>query len=206
MKSQKVASILAAVVFVGGLLSACASSSDGYVEEGSQDGTLEQNAIKSVMKGLGAIPADEKPIEAPPRAPLVVPPNRELRRPAAPGELTSANFPRNPEDVAAEERRRIGEGPGADGRVMTQEELRKYRLTGAAAVASEDPEKRARPLSPEQLKGGGKAMNEAIKRVENPSGRGTLIDPPDEYRKPSPNAPVAAPEEKSSWKPSWWPI
>jgi hypothetical protein len=47
---------------------------------------------------------------------------------------------------------------------------------------------------------------EAIKRAENPAGRRSLIEPPDAYRKPSPNAPVAAPEQKSSWKPSWWPL
>lgn len=47
---------------------------------------------------------------------------------------------------------------------------------------------------------------EAIKRAENPGGRRSLVEPPDAYRKPSPNAPLAAPEEKSSWKPSWWPL
>jgi hypothetical protein len=60
-----------------------------------------------------------------------------------------------------------------------------------------------RKLSPDELRGQSAVNADAIKRAENPAGRRTLIEPPDVYRKPSPNAPVAPPEEKSSWKPSW---
>jgi hypothetical protein len=205
MKSKKTALSAAAVVVLGVLLSGCASSTDGFVEEGSQDDTFERNAVKSVMKGLGAIDPDEKPVEAPPRAPLVIPPNRELRTPASPDALTRGDFPRNPEDIAAEERRRVGEGPGNDGKVMTPDQLRKYRMANQGrSWSASDSDKPGRALSPDELKLGGKSMDEAIKRTKNPEGRAGLIQPPDDYRKPSPNAPVAAPEDKkSSW---WWPF
>lgn len=205
MKSVKAARSAAAVVVLAGFLAACASSSDGFVEEGTKDDTLEHNAIKAVMTGLGAVDPNEKPVDVKPRAPLVVPPHRELRNPVAPDSAVAANFPRNPEDIADEQRRQVGEGPGAGGRVMTPEELRRYAIPGAGHRAPADPNP-GRALTPEEMAGHGKSMEEAIKRASNPSGRGTLVDPPDDYRKPSPNAPMVAPEEKSSWKPSWWPL
>ncbi len=196
----------AAILVTCGLLAACASSTDGFVEEGSDTGAPDTNLVKAVMSGLGAVDPHERQIDYTRRAPLVVPPNRELHTPADPKAATPANFPRNPEEVAEEQRRNaIANEQGKDGRIMTPEELSRYAIPGTGQRARYD-ENAGRRLTPEEMAGQGRTNAEAIKRAENPQSRRTLIEPPDAYRKPSPNAPVAAPEEKSSWKPSWWPL
>lgn len=193
------------LLLLGTLLAGCASSSDGFVEEGKNDDTLEHNAVKSVMQSLGAVDPSERPIEYKPRAPLVVPPNSNLPAPQTAGG-NDPRFPRNPEDVADEQRRAALKGEtGKDGRIMTPDELAKYSIPGAGKSTRYDPDQ-GRRLTPDELKGQGRTNEEAIKRAANPSGRASLIEPPDAYRKPSPNAPVAPAEEKSSWKPSWWPM
>ena len=207
-KSLKTARSAFAVVILAGLAAGCASSTDGFVEEGSDTGAVDTNAVKAVMAGLGAIDPHEKQIEYRPRAPLVVPPKRELRAPVDPGSTTPASFPRNPEDVAEEHRKAAMENdvdPSKSGRIMTPDELARYAIPGAGQgrVYDDNPGRR---LSPEVMAGQAQVNAEAIKRAENPTGRRSLIEPPDTYRKPSPNAPVAAPEQKSSWKPSWWPL
>ena len=206
-KSLKTAPSALAIVILAGLLSGCASSTDGFVEEGSDTGAPDTNLVKGVMTSLGAIDPHEKPIEFRPRAPLVVPPKRDLRAPVDGKSATPASFPRNPEDVAEEQRRAAMETdqPGKDGKIMTPEQLARYAIPGAGKVDRYDPNP-GRRLSPDEMKGQGQVNADAIKRAENPTGRRTLIEPPDAYRKPSPNAPVAAPEEKSSWKPGWWPL
>jgi len=195
------------VLLLAALTSGCASSSDGFVPEGAdEDKTLEQNAIKGVMQGLGAIDTNERPVEYKPRAPLVVPPTKALPSPRT-AAVADPRFPRNPEDVADEQRRAARDGDkGTDGRIMSPEELARWRMQNGAAGPTSASVDTSRPLKPDELRGQGMANEEAIKRAANPGGRKTLIEPPDQYRKPSPNAPVAAPEEKSSWKPSWLPF
>ncbi len=207
-KFSKTAPSAPAVLLLAALLSGCASSTDGFVEEGSDTGAVDTNLMKGFMAGLGAIDPHEKPVEYRPRAPLVVPPKRELREPLDPNTATPTRFPRNPEDVAEEQRNAALEkdvDPSKSGRVMTPEELARYAIPGAGQqrIYDDNPGRR---LTPEQMAGQAQVNAEAIKRAENPGNRRTLIEPPTEYRKPSPNAPVAAPEEKSSWKPKWWPL
>lgn len=194
------------LLLLGVLLTGCASSSDGFVEEGREkDDTLEQNAVKAVMQGLGAVDPAERPIDYKPRAPLVVPPSSTLPKPQA-AEVADPRFPRNPEDVADDQRRAAMKGElGKDGRIMTPDELAKYSIPNSGKIDRYDPNP-GRRLTPEELQGQSVANAEAVKRAANPTGRKTLIEPPDQYRKPSPNAPVAPAEEKSSWKPSWWPL
>lgn len=199
---------LAAAVLASGLSLAACANGPGFEDEGSKDGTLEENAVKAVMTGLGAIDPHEKPIEYKPRPNLVVPPKRDLPSPQS-GTVANAYFPRNPEDVAEERRAEaIKNDTGANGRVMSPEELARYRMPGAGkAERGPDDRERARPLSPEQMQGQFVATADAIKRAENPGQRQSLIEPPIDYRKPSANAPVELPPEaKSSWKPSWWPL
>ncbi len=198
-----------AFLFLAVLLAGCASSTDGFVTEGSEkDDTIEQNVVKGLMQSMGAVDPHEKPLEFKPRAPLVVPPSRTLPTPRDASALPSSNFPRNPEDVAEEQRRAAASGEqGRDGRIMTPEELSKYAIAGAGRPERTSPDNQTgRRLTPDELRGQGKIQEEAVKRAANPAGRKTLSEPPDQYRKPSPNAPVAAPEDKSSWKPGWWPL
>lgn len=202
---QTRAQAAALFVILGTVLAGCASSSDGFVEEGNKDDTLEHNAVKAVMQGLGAVDPSDRPIEYKPRAPLVVPPSRTLPKPQD-GTVGDPRFPRNPEDVADDQRRAAMNGDkGADGRIMTPDELAKYSIPGAGHARRYDPDP-GRRMTPDELKGQGATQADAVKRAANPTGRKALIEPPDQYRQPSPNAPVAAPEEKSSWKPGWWPL
>ncbi|MER2604534.1 MAG: hypothetical protein ABTQ29_01750 [Siculibacillus sp.] len=203
--SWTVARGAAAIAIVAALLGGCGSSSDGFTVEGTEDEGIDRNAVKAVMQSLGAVDPSEKPVEFKPRAPLVAPPSRTLPAPRD-ANAVSPNFPRNPEDVADEQRRAaLRDEKGTDGRIMTPDEMRKYAIPGAGKINRYDPDP-GRRLSPDELRGQGQTQEEAIKRAANPSGRKTLIEPPDQYRKPSPNAPVAAPEDKSSWKPKWWPL
>lgn len=195
-------------LLLAALLSGCASSSDGFVTEGADDdATVEQNAVKAVMQGLGAIDPNERPIEYKPRAPLVVPPNASLPAPRT-AAVADPRFPRNPEDVADEQRRAaMKNDKGTDGRIMSPDELARWKMQSQQSDEPTGPARDpGRKLTPDEMRGQGTANAEAIKRAANPTGRKTLIEPPDQYRKPSPNAPVAAPEEKSSWKPSWLPF
>mgnify|MGYP001765206628 CR=1 FL=1 len=205
-KSLKTAPSASAVVILAALLSGCASSTDGFVEEGSDTGAVDTNAMKAIMTGLGAIDPHEKPVEYRPRAPLVVPPKRDLRAPVDAASATPSNFPRNPEEVAEERRKAAMENEkGQDGKIMTPEELARYAIPGSGQMRRYD-DNPGRRLSPQEMAGQARVNEEAVKRAANPTGRRTLIEPPDAYRKPSPNAPVVAPEEKSSWKPNWWPL
>ncbi|NLH82822.1 MAG: hypothetical protein GX458_18545, partial [Phyllobacteriaceae bacterium] len=155
------------LLLLGTLLAGCASSSDGFVEEGRNDDTLEHNAVKAVMQGLGAVDPSERPIEYKPRAPLVVPPNSNLPAPQAAGSA-DPRFPRNPEDVADEQRRAAMKGEtGKDGRIMTPDELAKYSIPGAGKNTRYDPDQ-GRRLTPDELKGQGQSNEEAVKRAANP--------------------------------------
>ena len=207
IKSETTAHGAATFLLCSVLLAGCSSFSDGFTEETSaKDQTVEQGMIKGLMESMGAIDPHEKPIDHKPRAPLVVPPNRSLPTPRDADAQPSPNFPRNPEDVAEEQRKAAADGDtGNNGRIMTPDQLAKFAMPGAGRPTGrqEDPSRR---LSPDELNGQGAVQTEAVKRAANPTGRQSLIEPPDQYRKPSPNAPVAAPEEKSSWKPSWWPL
>jgi hypothetical protein len=183
-------------------LGGCASGPQ-FEEEGSNDRSLEQNAVKSIMTSLGAIDPHEKPIDYKPRATLVVPPKRDLPSPQS-GTVSGA-FPRNPEDVAEERRQEAMKNEKDPSKAWTPDELAKYRIKGAGQAEGRPVNDRevGRPLTPDEMRGQSVATAEAIKRAENPGQRQTLIEPPVEYRKPSANAPVELPPEQKS---SWWPF
>lgn len=188
-------------------LGACASATNGFVDEGSDDGPADTNLVKGLMTSMGAIDPREKPIEYKPRAPLVVPPKRALPAPQDPDAvLAKSNFPKNPEDVDRELSRSAAKDPES-GKVWTPDQLARYRMSSAGAsapVVQADPSRR---LTPEEMAGQFKVNQEAIARNKT-SGRKDLTELPQEYRTPSPKAPVdpEATAEKSSWKPGWWPL
>lgn len=187
-------------------LAGCASSTSGFVDEGSEDGSPEQNLIKGMMTTMGAIDPKERPIEYKPRAPLVVPPKRTLPAPQDDSALRASNFPRNQEEVDADIAK-LGSGDPDPGKVWTPEQLAKYRLRTdsrrEADLYRPDP---TRPLSPDELRGQHALNKQAMEAAAKSQGRSSLIQPPETYRTPSPNAPVVPEEEKSSWKPGWWPL
>jgi hypothetical protein len=186
-------------------LAGCASSTSGFEDEGGEDKTVEQGLIKNLMTSMGAIEARERPIEYKPRSPLVVPPKRDLPPPQDPGALTAGNFPKNPEDVDEARLRGAGKDRGAGGRIMTPDEIAEYKMKMPAAPRRVEADS-SRRLTPEEMRGQGKITEEALALAANPGPRRSLTEPPIAYKTPSSKAPMEAPEEKSSWKPSWWPL
>lgn len=187
-------------------LAGCASSTSGFVDEGSEDeGAIDTNAVKALMTSLGAIDPKERPIEYKPRAPLVVPPKRALPAPQDGTVLASRNFPRNQEDVDAE-LSKAGANDPDPGRAWTPEQLAKYRMATPDRRITYDEKAAARPLTPDELNGQHLRNKQAIEAANNAGTRRSLLQPPSEYRQPSAKAPIDPETEKSSWKPSWWPL
>jgi hypothetical protein len=195
-----------AIVVLALGLSACASSTSGFVDEGTDEDPIDKNLIKGLMASMGAIDPKEKPIEYKPRPPLVVPPKRDLPAPQDPNAI-AGNFPRNQEDVDIALAKEAGKNDPDAGRAWTPDQLARYRIQGAGRAPQGYDERTAgRRLTPEEMAGQFKTSKEALALANNPGPRKNLIEPPVEYRKPSPNAPVEPAAEKSSWKPSWWPL
>ena len=191
-------------------LGACTQG--GFVDEGSEHVNSDGNLAKSLLISSGAID-DENPKAQPkfqPRAPLVVPPKRNLPAPVeSEASLAKKNFPVNPEDQAQRERDRRGDDPANLSRPLTLTEQEKYRnLPTTSQTGTTQSEKDAsRPLKPWELDGS--AQREAVAQLENTGARRrekNLISPPEDYRTPSSKAPVNPAPETTSLKPSWWPF
>jgi hypothetical protein len=166
-------------------------------------------------RALLGIPGDETPpIDYRERPPLVVPPNANLRPPAAPvsPDQRAANWPQDPDVLARRKAAQDARAPVSfdsvtreDGitRRMTAEEIRAGRVAGQEVnrtpVTVTDERQRVGPY------GGAAALREmdkrsaqeasALERVE--PRREFLTDPPVGLRAPSANAPVKATREGS---------
>jgi hypothetical protein len=200
---------LVAAFALGSALTACSGSFEQFSAEDDSGKPADTNVMKSIMAGVGAIDSEEKPIEYKPRAPLVMPPKKDLRTPEnADAALASKRFPVNPEDRRVASAGNLGEG-GSGISVVDQEKfanLPKSRPVKGAPVYDENQSK---SLSPDVMaRGHGGAVKEAqAQAASGPYKRRTLTDPPDTYAKPNPNAPFEEEKAKeTSWKPSWWPL
>ncbi len=127
------------------------------------------------------------------RAPLVVPPNRELRAPEDPERL-AANpaWPKDPDEIRKrreeeELRTPIDVLRGRPDRVMSREELRRTRANLPQTPGFRDPDFRGdRPISPTQMR----ALSPKKELVFNGEPkRRTLTQPPAGYQTPSPSQP-----------------
>jgi hypothetical protein len=194
---------LAAAAFAASLAHAAPANAQGLVDIG---------------RFILGLPAEEKPpIDYRERAPLVVPPNTNLRTPSDRGttEQRQANWPQDPEVVArrkaAEEARRPVMVDSVTGRElppvrrMTVDEIRAGRVAGQEVVT--------RPQNPawtdaerHNALGGVAALREMDRRAApNPDGnlsraeprREYLTDPPSGLRRPSDNAAFRATREGS---------
>lgn len=205
---------------IGGLalvvaLGAC--SQTGFVDEDADKQVSEDNLAKSLLIASGAIEdPNARAMQYNPRAPLVVPPNRNLPQPIdADAKLASSRFPVNPEDADLQRRLAVGDEDKSrkdrnTDHVMTPDEQRRFQNLPTSGPNAQGPrltEKEANlPLKPWELDGN--AQRQALADAEKTSPRrkeDSLLAPPDSYRTPSPKAPIQA-EEPSSWKPSWWPF
>ena len=154
-----------AVVALGvGLVMAAGPVRAGDDEE-EDDRTFEEKIIHNIMTGIGGTNMESKGIEYRERSPLVVPPKIDLPPPAAATEAKAPNWPKDPDDArrkaAAAARKKGG----------------KERF--------QDPRTAFRPLTPEELNPGGKA-------VPAPSNRNTRDS---EQPSTSLNNPVLSPSQ-----------
>jgi hypothetical protein len=192
---------------MGGALAQSAADND-------EDVPLDTRVFREVMKGLGFRNNNEVGIEYRERAPLVVPPSRNLPPPQNEG--TATNIPAWPKDpdiarrkeaTAAEKAklRRAVDQPSEDGRALRPDELKASGQASASAAGSggasgPSGDEAARPLSPSQLGGGSKNWFNEIFSALGPAKpesapftgeppRTSMTAPPPGYQTPSPNHP-----------------
>jgi len=176
------------------------------------DVSIDQQIYRGIMEGLGFKRDGEATINYQERAPLVIPPSRNLPAPEKTDGITANNpsWPKDPDverrkaQAAIEKDRNI-----SDEREREQNPLRPDQLTpggrGKKTKAARDDGYQApasgfgNPLSPSELgyKGGffgmfgGSTKEETTKFTGEPP-RASLTDPPVGYQTPSPDQPYGA--------------
>jgi hypothetical protein len=199
------------VAAFGLFLALGACTQGGFVEEGTEAPPGDDNVAKNLLIGMGAIDdPNAKAVKYQPRAPLVVPPKRNLPSPVDPdATAANSNFPVDQEEQDAKRRRATPDGKFEDGHVMTPAERARYANlpVGDAPARTFNEKDSSKPLTPDQMSG--KEMKDAVAQIEqrqkaNPQT--SLLTPPADYRTPSSKAPIDPPKEESSWKPGWWPF
>lgn len=207
---------LIGVVALGLSLQACAHGE--FTDEGASElpAADEGNMAKSILIAMGAI-EDPHPPAGPkfqPRPPLVVPPQRSLPAPVdEDAMLANKRFPVDPEKRAADERAAKLKAANAEGdtnKVLTVEEQARYKdLPVGAPGPHVDDRDASRPLKPWELDG--TAQAKALEAATSSGGprakQQSLLAPPEDYRTPSPKAPLESPPTGlAAMKPSWWPF
>jgi hypothetical protein len=204
------------VLALGLSLGACAQS--GFTDEGGDElpASDEGNVAKSLLISMGAIP-DPHPKDAPkfqPRPALVVPPHKDLPTPVDQDALlTSKGFPVDPEVRAEKERSErlknggIGQGKDTSMTLAEQEKLKDLPVAGPPTQPRTNLERDpSRPLKPWELEGRPTPNLEITDSGPGARSR-NLLTPPEDYRTPSPKAPLESPPEGvAALKPSWWPF
>jgi hypothetical protein len=169
----------------------------------------QTGVMGSVMSTLG-LRDDTKPeIDYRERAPLVVPPKMELRRPQQSVAKTNPSWPTDPDVVRKrkeDKERRIPRTEqysyrmGGDKTTLSIDEMRAGRVAGAGIPTSpqspfDDPQRAERfdPNLQKQLREGSKATGRNTLVAGEEPDRRFLTDPPPGLRKPSENGSLAIP-------------
>jgi hypothetical protein len=160
--------------------------------------------VDSVMKGLGAVDPNEKPIDYKPRAPLAMPsePNKLPEPETAVAGVNSADWPSQKENEQLTELKQLYAGSSRmHSEPLTPEQMRGFKITGANGSRDLDAERRAHEITE------GETLTRAEQRKEweslqalqaqksgiDQSGlasRRFLTEPPTGYSTPSPDAPM----------------
>jgi hypothetical protein len=178
-------------------------------DDGDDDAGWDVKVLRQFLKDLG-LQRDGPQIEYRERAPLVVPPTRNLPPPRDPQSV--ADNPAWPNDPDARERKRERENAAArksrigsevmeaEARPLLRSELDKGRIPPGTGQSKAAPtaEDSARPMRPDELKSKGifsgifsRSKPESA-TFEGEPPRDSLTAPPAGYRTPSPNQPYAA--------------
>jgi hypothetical protein len=184
-----------------------AGSAFAQSADDDEDVPMDTKLFRQWMKDLG-LRRDGEGIEYRERAPLVVPPTRNLPPPQSEAAVTAnPAWPKDP-DVkqrkAAALKKKLpnktaAETMDAEGRPLSRDELERGRTAaGSASGASQTPEESAKALKPSEL--GSKNIFSNIFSAIGPEKpetatftgepeRGSLTAPPPGYQVPSPNQP-----------------
>jgi hypothetical protein len=156
--------------------------------------------MKDLLGSVGIIPKERPPIDYRERAPLVLPPNMELRQPMDGAGLQAANpqWPNDPDVAAArrreadarvpvtetERRRSLGQNPS-----LSVHDIRAGRRAGAQVpdgpVATRLGNARdTLVVDPRELKATGSDKEASLSSLEEPE-RASLTEPPTGFRKPT---------------------
>jgi len=190
--------------------------------EDEEDIPLDTKLMRQLLKDLG-LRRNEPGIDYRERAPLVVPPNRNVLPPPE-SDATPATTPAWPKDPDVNERkaatakkkqpiRGAAETMDAEGRPLSRSELDRGRVAGAGGGAPQNPDDGARALRPSEL--GGKSLfgdlwgtmtssfsdKPEVGTFSGEPTRENLTAPPTGYQTPSPNQPYGlSPKKKATGK------
>jgi hypothetical protein len=191
---------------------------------GDDDEPLDTKLLRKFMRELGFRQGEEG-IEYRERAPLVVPPGRDLPPPQPEGAIDrNPAWPKDPDvarrrEATAAEKAKLKsttDRPTDDGRALRPDEMKVRGVLAPAApaptAAGPSAEEAARPLSPSQLGGGtnffgdmfsklGPAKPEAVPFTGEPP-RTSMTAPPAGYQTPSPSYPYGMGVQVQVSKPS----
>jgi hypothetical protein len=208
------------------LAMAAGAGSASAQDAADDDEPLDTKLFRRVMKEMGFKRGDEG-IEYRERAPLVVPPSRDLPPPQSEGATTrNPAWPKDPDvvrrrEATAAERAKLkssNDHPTEDGRVLRPDELKGQGQAAPAATsggaAAPTAEEAARPLSPSQLGSGttqnffdkmfssfGPGKPESAPFTGEPP-RTSMTAPPQGYQTPSPSQPYGLGVQTQVAKPS----
>jgi hypothetical protein len=191
---------------------------------GDDDEPLDTKLLRKFMRELGFRQSEEG-IEYRERAPLVVPPGRDLPPPQPEGTVDrNPAWPKDPDvarrrEATAAEKAKLKsttDRPTDEGRALRPDEMKVRGVLAPAApaptAAGPSAEEAARPLSPSQLGGGtnwfgdifsklGPAKPEAAPFTGEPP-RTSMTAPPAGYQTPSPSYPYGMGVQVQVSKPS----
>jgi hypothetical protein len=208
---------------LAGLLALALLAGMGHAwAQDDEDEPLDTRLFRSFMKEMGFSRGDQG-IEYRERAPLVVPPTRNLPPPQAEGPAAkNPAWPKDPDvtrrkEASAAEKAKLYSSAEEQARVLRPDELKakgqasaNTSTTGTAASVEES----ARPMSPSQLQGsatrnwwddlfskvGPQRPESAPFKGEPP--RTTMTAPPPGYQTPSPSYPYGVGVQRDAGKPS----
>jgi hypothetical protein len=196
---------LALAATVGVFLAIAGGMSATYAADDDENMLPDEKFFRSFMRYLGFRNGQEAGLDARERAPLVVPPTRDLPPPATTGSITANNpaWPVDADEVkrAADKKARAQRkayNPDTDQNPLMPSQL--AQRSDKPGVKTSDGPDRSPELTPSQLGYTGGLWNsvtgifskdkqmETAKFLREPA-RDALTDPPTGYRTPSPDQP-----------------
>ena len=187
-----------------GITLVIAAGAAALAGDDDDEDTIEQRAIKSIMRGLGAN-IDGAGIDYRERSPLVIPPTRDLPPPQDGSAVNAAGWPNDPDQrkptkkasrpivngsIANQQMESPERSPMISPNAIANGAIPSQKMTKPDAAANSDP---GRNLAPWELGFGGFGNVFGYKQESAPftgePARSNLVQPPAGYQTPSPNYP-----------------